>query len=71
MKKLGAMSHIANAKAEMERLLTSEIATAKYYGQEPSNYERLKRIYDIVLESIKKPRIRLGSACFVWMVRTK
>lgn len=71
MKKLGAMSHIANAKAEMERLLTSEIATAKYYGQEPSNYERLKRIYVIVLESIKKPRIRLESACFVWMVRTK
>ena len=30
---------------------------------------RMKEIYDVVLESLTKPTVRLESACFVWMVK--
>lgn len=71
LKSLRARSHVADAKAEMERILTSVIATAKYYGQESDNYDKLKNIYALVLESLTRPTIRLESACFVWMVKRK
>lgn len=64
-----AGSHVSDAKIEVERILTSAVATAKYHGREPENYEKLKRIYDLVLESLIKPRMQLESACFVWMVK--
>lgn len=69
LKNLRSRSHISDARIEIERLLTSVVATAKYYGQESDDYERLKHIYDIVLESLSKPAVRLESACFVWMVK--
>lgn len=69
IKNLRSRSHVSDAKAEMDRILTSVVATAKYYGQETDDYDRLKHIYDIVLESLSKPTVRLESACFVWMVK--
>ena len=69
LRNLRSRSHVSHARIEIERLLTSVVATAKYYGQESDDYERLKHIYDIVLESLSKPAVRLESACFVWMVK--
>lgn len=65
----GERSHITEAKAEMDRILISMIATSEFYNQELENYDKLKEIYEIVLESLTKPTIRLESACFVWMVK--
>ncbi|MFI3212849.1 MAG: SNF2-related protein [Eubacteriales bacterium] len=61
-------SHIADAKSEMDRILTSMIATSKYYNHELENYEKMKEIYNVVLQSLSKPTVRLESACYVWMV---
>ena len=69
LKNLRSRSHISDARIEVDRLLTSAVATAKYYGQEADDYDRLKYIYDNVLESLSKPVVRLESACFVWMVK--
>ena len=69
LKVLRERSHITEAKAEMDRILISMIATSEFYNQELENYDKLKEIYDIVLESLTKPTIRLESACFVWMVK--
>ena len=68
LKILRERSHIAEAKVEMDRILTSMIATSKFYNQEIENHSKMKEIYDTVLESLVKPKIRLESACFVWMV---
>lgn len=68
-KSLSERSHISEAKAEMDRILTSVVATANYYGKDPEDYDKLKEIYDIVLESLSRPTLRLVSACFVWMVK--
>ena len=69
LKALRERSHITGAKAEMDRILTSMIATSEFYNQELENYDKLKEIYEIVLESLAKPTVRLESACFVWMVK--
>lgn len=69
LKALRERSHITEAKAEMDRILTSMIATSEFYNQELENYDKLKEIYEIVLESLAKPTVRLESACFVWMVK--
>ena len=69
LKVLRERSHITEAKAEMDRILISMIATSEFYNQELENYDKLKEIYEIVLESLTKPTIRLESACFVWMVK--
>ena len=53
----------------MDRILTSMIATSEFYNRELENYDKLKEIYEIVLESLAKPTVRLESACFVWMVK--
>ena len=71
IKLLSSRSHVADAKAEMERILTSVIAKAKYFEQKPEGYDDLKKSYDIVLESLNKPIVRLESACYVRMVKTK
>ena len=68
---LGSRSHVADAKAEMDRILTSVIAKAKYFEQEPEGYDDLKKAYDIVLESLSKPTVRLESACYVRMVKVR
>lgn len=69
LKTLRERSHTAEAKAEMDRILTSMIATSEYYNQELEDYDKMKEIYDVVLESLTKPTVRLESACFVWMVK--
>ena len=69
LKALRERSHITGAKAEMDRILTSMIATSEFYNRELENYDKLKEIYEIVLESLAKPTVRLESACFVWMVK--
>jgi len=69
LKVLKKRSHVVEAREEINRILTSILATAKYYEQEPENYNELKDIYEVVLESLSKPVIKLESACFVWMVK--
>lgn len=69
LKLLRERSHISEAKAEMDRILTSMIATSEYYNQKLEDYDKMKEIYDVVLESLAKPIVRLESACFVWMVK--
>lgn len=69
LKALRERSHVSEAKAEVDRILTSMIATAKYYDQEVEDYDRIKEIYDVVIEALEKPTVRLESACYVWMVK--
>jgi ATP-dependent helicase HepA len=69
LKILKERSHTSEAKAEMDRILTSMIATSEYYNQKLEDYDKMKEIYDVVLESLTKPTVRLESACFVWMVK--
>lgn len=62
-------SNIRSAKEEMERTLSARAANAEYYGLTDEGIEKLKRSQDAVLNAIKKPRMVLDSAAFVWMVK--
>ena len=69
LKTLKEISHTEEAKAEMDRILTSMITTSEYYNQKSEDYDKIRGIYGVVLESLMKPTVRLESACFVWMVK--
>ena len=53
----------------MERVLSARVANAEYFGISDKGLEELKRTQDIILNAIKRPRLILESAAFMWMVK--
>ena len=53
----------------MERTLSARAANADYFGLTDIGIEELKKTQKIILESIRRPKIVLDSAAFVWMVK--
>ena len=62
-------SNIRGAREEMERVLSARAANAEYFGMSDKGLEELKRTQDIILNAIKRPRLILESAAFMWMVK--
>jgi len=62
-------SNIRGAREEMERTLSARVANAEYFGMTDDKTEELKRTQEVILETIKKPRLNLESAALVWMVK--
>lgn len=62
-------SNIRGAREEMERILSARAANAEYFGMSDDGVEELKRIQEIILNAIKRPKLVLESAAFVWMVK--
>lgn len=62
-------SNIRGAREEMERTLSAKAANKEFYGMDDQTITRIREEQRLVLESIKKPRIVLESAAFVWMVQ--
>ena len=62
-------SNIRGAKEEMERTLSARVANGEFYGIDNEQIDELKREQEIILEAIRRPRISLDSAAFVWMVK--
>lgn len=62
-------SNIRGAREEMERVLSSRAANAEYFGMSDEGIEELKHTQEIILNAIKRPKLVLESAAFVWMVK--
>lgn len=62
-------SRIRGAREEMERKLSARAANAEYFGLSDEGIEELKNIQEIILDAIKRPKLVLESAAFVWMVK--
>lgn len=62
-------SNIRGAREEMERILSAREANAEYYGLSDAGLEELKKTQNIILNTIKRPKLVLESAAFVWMVK--
>lgn len=62
-------SNIRGAKEEMERSLSARAANAEYYGLTDKGVDDLKKTQEVVLNSIKKPKLVLDSVAVVWMVK--
>lgn len=62
-------SNIRGAREEMERTLSARAANAEYFGMSDGGLKELKRIQEIILSAIKRPKLVLESAAFVWMVK--
>ncbi len=63
-------SNIRGAREEMERTLSAKVANSLYYGVDDEHIEEIKKEQKILLDAIKRPKITLDSAAFVWMVNT-
>lgn len=61
------LSRISEAESEIKRIREAKKNSSKYFSEELMNDSEDE--YDIVLKSIKEPKITLESACFVWMVK--
>ena len=53
----------------MERTLSARVANAEYFGISDEGLEELKHTQDIILNAIRRPKLVLESAAFVWMVK--
>ena len=62
-------SNIRGAREEMERTLSARAANAEYFGISDEGLEELKHTQDIILNAIRRPKLVLESAAFVWMVK--
>ena len=62
-------SNIRGVREEMERTLSARAANAVYFGMSDDGLEELKRTQKIILNAIKRPKLVLESAAFVWMVK--
>lgn len=62
-------SNIRGAREEMERTLSARAANAEYFEMFAEGLEELKRTQEIILNAIKRPKLVLESAAFIWMVK--
>ena len=64
-------SNIRGAKDEMERIRSAKAANAEYFGISEEGFEELKHTQEIILNAIKRPKLVLEAAAFVWMVKVQ
>ena len=64
-------SNIRGAREEMERTLSARVANSEYYGIDDMSIEAIKKEQEIILEAIRRPKVTLDSAAFVWMVKVR
>ena len=63
-------SNLSGAKEMIAQILSMQESHANYYGTTDKNtITSMKRQYDILLESLMKPIIRLESASFIWLLK--
>lgn len=63
-------SNLLGAKEMVDQILSMKESRKKYYGTEGNeSIEELRKQYEVILESLSKPIIRLESACFMWLVK--
>lgn len=62
-------SNIRGARDEMQRQISTRKANLKYYDVKDKSIEHMKEEYIIVINALKNAKIKIDSACFVWMVK--
>jgi len=62
-------SNIRGARKEMERTLSARYANKEYYKLDDEGIEKLREIQQIILDAIKRPKLVLDSAAYVWLVK--
>ncbi len=61
-------SNIRGAREEMERTLSARVANKEFYGLDDDGIDDLRETQRIVLEAMKRPKLRLESVAFIMMI---
>lgn len=62
-------SNIRGAKEEMLRQISTRRSNLKYYDVTDNSVESMKKEFIVVIDALKNAKIKIDSACFVWMVK--
>lgn len=62
-------TRLKEAKEEMDRSIASRAASDKYYGKKKEKTVSLEEQYELIMECLKKARVRLEAACYIWMMK--
>ncbi len=62
-------SNIRGAREEMERALSARVANSEFYGISDDKIDEMKKEQEILLEAIRRPKVSLDSAAYIWMVK--
>ncbi|EGD45826.1 SNF2-related protein [Ruminiclostridium papyrosolvens DSM 2782] len=62
-------SNIRGVKDELQRVINAKIASSCYYTHEKVEIRECEDLYEAIYQSLKEAKIKLRSACFVWMVK--
>lgn len=62
-------SNIRGVREEMERVLSARIANSEFYGVSNDKIEALKKEQEVLIEAIRRPKVSLDSAAYIWMVK--
>lgn len=62
-------SDLKGARSMINQLLSSQKAVAAFYGNDSdAEYEKLEKKYDVIMNSLKSPIIRLESVCYMRLI---
>lgn len=65
-------SKLKDAYEMVNSLLSAAEASEKYYeNRDNAQIKELKNNYDLILKSIKAPKIQLESACYIWLMNNE
>ena len=63
-------SNVLGAKEMIDQILSTHEAKADYYGIKSSeSMDFMKKQYEMIYNSLRKPIIRMESACYMWLVK--
>ena len=62
-------SGLKSAVREVERMISTSAAKARYYGTKTEELEEIKERHMLVIKALERSRIVTESAAFVWMVK--
>lgn len=69
VKDIKRKSEIKSAKEEIEHIIAAQVSSKLFYKLENDNIDEIQKKYELIYDCISKPKLKLESACFVWMVK--
>ena len=69
VKDIKRKSEIQSAKEEIQHIIAAQVSSKLFYQLENDNIDEIQKKYELIYDCISKPKLKLESACFVWMVK--
>lgn len=62
-------SDIKGLFEEIQRIKAAKVSSSIYYNKKDQDVDSIKAKYDIIYECLSKPKLKLESSCFIWILK--